>query len=382
MEKRIFSVLFISVFIAMMGLGIVSPLMPIFAHSLKANGIWLGIVFASFSLSRAIFMPIIGKLSDKRGRKKIITLGLFLYCLISILYIFAKNVYFLTVVRILHGFSSAMVIPIAMAYIGDISKIGKEGKTIGSFNIAFFLGMGFGPFLGGIINDAFGIKAVFGAMSIFTGIAFLIALLFLPDKKYLKQKKASSNTSIKFLLKDKAIRGLLWYRAVSALGRGGTMAFLPIFATQIHMSPFQIGLIISLSIFLTGILQRYSGKLADLHRKETLVLIGALIGISALFCVPIAKNFWYLLVIFLIMGLGGAISMPAASAMVIQIGRKLGMGSSMGLFNTAMSIGMIFAPLIAGLVMDSLGVSFVFYIIGAISVVGLIPFYVYTREAV
>ena len=77
MEKKIFRVLFISLFATMLGLGIVSPLMPIFAENLGASGIWLGLIFSSFSLARGIFMPIIGRISDKTGRKKFIIVGYF-----------------------------------------------------------------------------------------------------------------------------------------------------------------------------------------------------------------------------------------------------------------------------------------------------------------
>ena len=125
MKNRIFSVLFISVFAAMLGLGIIAPLMPIYARSLGASGIWLGIIFAGFSLSRGIFMPIIGKLSDRKGRKRFITLGLLLYSVISLVYLLAGNVYYLTTVRLFHGLASAMVIPVARAYIGEIAEKGE-----------------------------------------------------------------------------------------------------------------------------------------------------------------------------------------------------------------------------------------------------------------
>ena len=113
MQKRIFNVLFIAVFAAMLGLGIISPLMPIYAENMGATGIWLGMIFAEFGLSRLIFMPIIGKISDAKGRKKFITFGLLCYAVISLLYILADNVFSLIVVRFIHGFASAFTVPIA-----------------------------------------------------------------------------------------------------------------------------------------------------------------------------------------------------------------------------------------------------------------------------
>jgi len=69
MIKKTFPILALSVFSSMLGVGIISPLLPLYAENLGATGIWLGIIFSSFSISRTVFMPIIGRLSDRRGRK-------------------------------------------------------------------------------------------------------------------------------------------------------------------------------------------------------------------------------------------------------------------------------------------------------------------------
>ncbi|MFQ5867566.1 MAG: MFS transporter [bacterium] len=380
MKKRIFSVLFISVFAAMLGLGIIAPLMPVYARSLGATGIWLGIIFSGYSLSRAVFMPIIGKLSDKKGRKGFITFGLLLYSGISLVYIVAGNVYYLTSVRFIHGLASAMVIPVAMAYVGEIAEKGREGRYMGTFNMALLLGMGAGPFLGGLLNESFGIASVFYAMAGLTAIAFLITLVFLPDMRYSGITKMDDPIPFKEIIKNNVMKGLLLYRIITAMGRGGIMAFLPIFASRIDITSSQVGIIISFHIFLIALLQNPFGRLADRYNKLFLVLIGSSVGALALLITPIARNFWQLFFISSIMGLGGATSMPSASAITVEVGQRLGMGVSMGLFNTAMSAGMIAAPLIAGVVMDILGVKSVFFVAGVISLLGTFVFYHYIRR--
>ncbi len=380
MKKRIFSVLFISVFAAMLGLGIIAPLMPIYAKSLGASGIWLGIIFSGYSLSRAFFMPIIGKLSDRKGRKRFIILGLLLYSVISLVYILAGNVYYLTTVRLFHGLASAMVIPVAMAYVGEIAEKGKEGRYMGTFNMSLLLGMGSGPFLGGILNDSFGIASVFYAMAGLTAIAFLITLVFLPDMRFSGTMKMGNPISFREIIKNNVMKGLLLYRVITAMGRGGIMAFLPIFASRINITSSQVGIIISFHIFLIALLQNPFGRLADRYNKFFLVLIGSSVGALALLLTPIARNFWELFLIASLMGLGGAVSMPSAVAITVEVGQRLGMGVSMGLFNTAMSVGMIAAPLIAGVVMDTLGVKPVFFVAGVISLLGTFVFYRYIRR--
>ena len=381
MRKRIFNVLFISVFAAMLGLGIIAPLMPIYAKSLGATGIWLGIIFSGFSLSRAIVTPIIGKLSDKKGRKRFIAPGLLLYSIISLLYPLAGKVYYLTTVRLMHGIASAMIIPVAMAYIGETAEKGKEGSAMGTFNIALLLGMGSGPFLGGLLNDSFGIASVFYTMAGLTAIAFLITLIFLPDVRYSGITRTDDPISFREIIKNNVIKGLLLIRTTNAMARGGVMAFLPIFASRMDINSSQVGIIISFHIFLIALLQSPFGRLADRYNKLFLVLIGSTVGALALLLTPIARNFWELFFISSIMGLGGATSMPSASALQVEVGQRLGMGLSMGLFSTAMSIGMIAAPLISGVVMDILGVKSVFFVAGVIGLLGTFVFYYYIRQS-
>ena len=75
MDKRVFYTLNIAVFTSMLGMGIVLPFMPIYARSLGATGITIGIFFASFPLAQMVFMPMIGRLSDRHGRKMFMALG-------------------------------------------------------------------------------------------------------------------------------------------------------------------------------------------------------------------------------------------------------------------------------------------------------------------
>jgi len=69
MINKIFPILALCVFSSMLGIGIIAPLLPLYAESMGATGIWVGIIFAGFSISQAMFLPIIGKLSDRSGRK-------------------------------------------------------------------------------------------------------------------------------------------------------------------------------------------------------------------------------------------------------------------------------------------------------------------------
>ncbi|MEG3055606.1 MAG: MFS transporter [Methanoculleus sp.] len=373
--KRIYNVLFISVFATMLGLGVVSPLLPIYAKDLGATGIWLGIIFSAFALSRSIFMPIIGRISDRRGRKWIILTGMFAYAVLSLGYLIAGSVYSLTAVRLAHGIASAMVVPIAMAYIADLSEKGKEGSHMGNFSISMFLGMGMGPLLGGFLNDAFGMPSVFYAMAGLSAFATILVAISLPEARSGSlEDPVTKPAPIREIFRLPVMRGVMIFSFLSALGRGGMMVFVPVFAPLIAISPFEVGVVLSANTFLMALLQVPIGRLTDTGNKVALIVTGsALIAIS-LAAIPLSGSFWPLIATTSLIGVGGAIQQPSIMALTVDVGRTIGMGTSMGAYNTVFGIGMIIAPLLGGAFMDFVGVEAVFYVGGAISLLGTVVF--------
>ena len=379
MIKKVFPILALSVFSSMLGVGIIAPLLPLYAENMGATGIWLGIIFAGFSVSRAIFMPIIGKLSDRSGRKLFICIGLFIYSIISLGYIWAGNVSQLALVRLIQGAAAGMIIPIAQAYVGDISPEGEEGRWMGYFHAAFFTGFGFGPLMGGALTDYFGANVAFSTMGGLNLLAFLIATLFLPE---IRQRKiaTSPHPSFKKMSTSGIVKGLFSFRLVDALGRGAFATFLPIFAAiYIGLSPTLIGILLAVDILLMALLQLYTGNIADRFNRRALVVFGSLIKLVFLALIPLTHSFWQLFGLCALGGLGGAISLPAASALIIEEGRKFGMGSTIAIFTLAMSIGMAIGPLLGGVMADFVSINSVFYFAAGMGLIGTSLFIWFTK---
>ena len=363
----------------MLGVGIIAPLLPLYAENLGATGIWLGIIFGAFSVSRAIMMPIAGRLSDRSGRKPFLSIGLLIYAITSLGYIWANSVSHLTLVRLIHGVAGGMIFPIAQAYIGDISPEGKEGIWMGYFHAAFFTGFGCGPLMGGTLTDHFGMPVAFCTMSGLNLLAFLIVILFLPEIS--RRKMATSpRASFKKMSTSGIVKGLFNYQLSISLTRGAVATFLPIFAAiYIGLSPTLIGVLLAVNILLMSLLQVYSGNLADRFNRRALVIIGSLANFTYLALIPLAHNFWYLLGLCALGGLGGAISMPAASALIVEEGRKFGMGSTTGIFAMALSIGMAISPIISGGIADLANINSVFYFAASMGLIGTSLFIWFTR---
>ena len=379
MLKRAFPILCLAIFSSLLGSGIIVPLFPLYVESIGATGTWLGIIFAGFHISRAVIMPLAGKLSDRRGRKLILEIGLFAYALTSFAFVWADNVASLTVVRILQGIAAGMVLPIAQAYVGDIAPKGEEGKWMGYFNAAFITGFGVGPLMGGTITEHLGMDIAFYTMGGFNLLAFFMVIIFLPEISS-KKITAGNKASWKEISASRLVQGIFSYRLTFSIGRGVFAVFLPIFA-GIHrgLSPSLVGILLAFNILLMASLQIYGGKMADRHNRRYMVALGGIVNLASLALIPLAGNFWQLMAVCALGGIGGAISMPATSALVVEEGRKLGMGLAMAAFAMAFSIGMAIGPVLAGVIADSISINAVFYFGAIVGLAGTVLFIWLTR---
>ncbi|MFC1864969.1 MFS transporter [Chloroflexota bacterium] len=379
MIKKVFPILALCVFSSTLGIGIVSPLLPLYVKDMGATGVWLGIIIAAYFLSNSVCVPIAGRLSDRRGRKLFLTVGLLAYSIISLGYLWASNVSHLALTRLAHGVAGAMTIPIAMAYLGDLSPEGEEGKWMGFANAAFFSGFGFGPLLGGVVTEHFGMTAAFLSMSGFNMLAFLIALIFLPEVSY---RRTSEEFYLPFreMSASSMIRGLFSFRLAQALGRGGIATFLPIFASMIGLRLSLIGTLITINILSVTLFIPLGGIIADKFNRRILIIIGSIFFSLLMVAIPLANSFGQLLVVLLIQGLSAAFSMPAATALNVEEGRKFGMGSTMGIFFLAMGVGQAVGPIMSGVIADWLDINSVFYFGAVLGLIGTSLFIWFTRR--
>ncbi|MFH7325105.1 MFS transporter [Desulfurivibrio sp. C05AmB] len=368
MPYRLLLPLLFSVFIALLGIGIIVPVMPVFATSLGASGLALGFIIASFSITRGVCMPVVGSLSDRWGRKGFLLGGLFVFGVVGVLIPAATSVENLVLIRALHGVGSAMIVPVAMAYVSDLAPIGEEGRYMGLLNTAIFAGIGSGPLLGGIFTDLWGMAAAFYAMATLSFLALGLVLLQMPAMPVATARAGNGDglfAAMAKMLASRRTSGLLLARLATMIIMVPTMAFLPLLMTQaFQASGFQIGVVIAVRTLINAVLQGPCGRLADRRDKLQLLRVGCL-TISVIMClIPLAGNFWSLLLLFVIMGLGEALIWPTLGALATEEGRKYGQGTMMGVYNLAMSGGVLTGAMAAGIATDWIGLKWSFPLIG------------------
>jgi MFS family permease len=359
--------------VVMTGLGIIWPLVPVYAVQLGAGGLQVGLIIASFNLARTLSNPLAGRLSDRWGRKPFIASGLLLYALVSVLYVMAARVEALILVRFLHGFTSVLVGPVAMALAADIAPPQRLGRYIGTLNMAVMLGLGVGPVLGGIIRDLFGMGAAFYTMGGLALVTFIGVVAFLPGSDGTETAVSKKPVSpFKNLISHRIVQGIFLLRFFVAAGQGSVYTFLPLLALGMRLSSSQVGIILGVNIFLIALLQRVCGDLADRLNPTHMIIVGTFISGLAVAGMPFVDGFAMILGLNIIMGIGNGIAMPAGFVITGQLGKSMGMGSIMGITDAGWSLGMIVSPILSGIIMDSLGLPSIFLTGGFLIITGTV----------
>lgn len=363
----------LSVFIALLGIGIIIPVMPVFATELGANGLALGMIIAAFSVSRGLLQPVVGNLSDRLGRKGFLVTGLFIYGVVGLLIPQAGSIINLLLIRAFQGVGSAMIVPIGMAYMSVLAPPGQEGRYQSYLNIAIFCGIGCGPVIGGIVSDLLGFESVFYVMAALSFGAFTLVLKNMPAQQ--AQVKASATgllKSLQMMMQSRLTLGILLARLVTMVIMVPSMAFLPLLMTQtIEASGLQIGFVIACRTLVNALLQVPAGKVADKYNKLFLLVTGCICLSGVIMLIPFMKTFVMFLLIYCLLGLGEAIIWPVLGAYASIEGRKrYGHGTMMGVFSLAMSGGIMAGAMLSGFSMDVWGIEFAYFVTAATVLIG------------
>jgi MFS family permease len=356
MNTKVFGTLFLAVFSVTLGVGLVVPLLPVYAHKLGATGLYIGFIFGAFSLSRTAFLPLFGRLSDLKGRKPFITTGLLAYFLVSIAFAFSKSVDLFVIIRFLQGIASAMILPVAQAYVGEITPKQKEGFMMGLFNVSLYGGLSVGPVVGGAVNDAFGIQASFLGMGVVSLLGFLLCVVLLPPRKE-ERPFEQVKVPVRYiaLIKNRYVGALFVFRFAFTTCIGIVWAFLPLLAdSEFNLSSSAIGILVMLGVLTSGLLQTPMGLLADRFDKRVLIAAGGIV-------------------------VAGSVFFFVYAAMTVILGRHTGaMGSIMALLTMGHSLGMLTGPILAGFMMDTFQLRVAFVGGTAVMGVGVVVAFLFT----
>jgi DHA1 family tetracycline resistance protein-like MFS transporter len=189
MRKPSVLVIFLTVFIDLIGFGIIVPLIPLYSQHFGARGLMIGVIIASFSAMQFVFAPIWGRLSDRHGRRPILLISTAGACISYAVFGLASGLpnhaaalALMIVSRMFAGLCGGNI-TVAQAYIADITPPAERSKKMGLVGMAFGLGFIFGPFIGGESFTRLGITGPGWVASCLCGLNFLLALFILKESR-------------------------------------------------------------------------------------------------------------------------------------------------------------------------------------------------------
>ncbi|MFN2455789.1 MAG: MFS transporter [Pyrinomonadaceae bacterium] len=372
MKRSPLVVIFITVFIDLVGFGIVIPVLPYYVEGTKFNATprAVGLLFASYSVMQLIFSPILGRLSDKHGRRPVLLLSIIGSGFAFLILGFANSLWMLFAGRIFDGITGGNI-STAQAYIADVTTAENRAKGLGLLGAAFGLGFIFGPAIGGILSEwGIGVPFFFAA-----GLAFANATLLyftLPETvtpdhpartsvattgrfslllESLKQARLAYVLSIYFLIivafsiMTTSFAFFTMYRfGYDAKHNGYLFAFVGIIAVLV-----QGGLI---------------GRLVKRFGEMPLIVAGALMLALSLFAIPYVRpetgGLFALLVACGIFSVGNSLSGPALTSLASKSVGRGEQGTVLGVTQSAASLARVVGPALSAFLIYSAATTYGF----------------------
>lgn len=343
--------IFLTVFVDILGFGIVIPVLPLYAEHFGAGLVEIGALVATFSLMQLVFAPFWGSLSDRFGRKPVLLVGLAGTVVGYVIMGFAGSVLILFLARALDGAAGA-TIGVAQAYLADISPPEGRAKAMGVLGAAFGLGFVFGPALGGWATYAFNYSA---PMFIAAGLALVnmvFVALVLPESLR-ADRRTTTRAGLRDVMGHVNKKPFLWSLVANFSVVVGfsilTTVFALYLAHRFGMSPKDTGLILG-GIGVIGVIIQGGliGSLVKAFGEVAVARTGSVVMLGGLLALGFTTSTGWMLLAAAAVGVGNSLLTPTVSALASQAAEAEWQGRALGLLQSAGSLARVIGPLLAG----------------------------------
>ena len=358
-QRSSLTIIFVTVFIDLLGFGIVLPLLPYYAHQFHASGMAAGALIAVYSAMQFVCAPWWGRWSDRIGRRPVILVSLAGSTLSYLLFALADGIGLLFVSRILAGVAGANI-SVAQAFIADTTSEQDRARGMGLIGAAFGLGFVFGPVIGGLLAH-YGHAAPGFAATIICGLNFVAALLRLPESlaPERRHERPASHPLAQLgdaLRRPQLLQPLLIFAAVvfSFSTMETTLSLLC--ASRFQLSASQIYWLFGYMGLMTTLMQGgLIGRLTRRIDEPHLVVAGAALLAIGLAATPFTPPVAPLLVALGAVAFGQGISSPVLSSLISKASATHEHGGVLGVSQSAASLARVLGPVWGGVLFDYAG---------------------------
>ena len=352
--------IFLTVFIDLIGFGIVLPLLPSYAAAFQVGDTGVGVLVASFSLMQFLLAPWWGRLSDRIGRRPVLLVGLAGSAISYLVFGLAGSFWLLLLSRLVAGAMGATV-NVAQAYLADVTPADRRAGAMGTLGAAFGLGFVVGPALGGL-SSHWGSAAPGLVASALTGLNLVLAWRWLPESR---RSAATGPATVP----------VHWSRFLGAFSATGcsTIAFTVlyvIFPLQVERS---LGLdrhdsaylFVLIGVVSAGVQGGLIGRLVRRHGEPLLIAIGGVVLAVGLALLPRAltpgAGLTLLFGALVLVAAGSATIGPSAAAFVSRVAPAAEQGRALGLLQSVSAVARIIGPIAAGGIASAVSPRAAFY---------------------
>ncbi|WP_139491435.1 MFS transporter [Brevibacillus dissolubilis] len=351
MQKKQLLLLFLIMFLMMLGFGIIIPILPFFVTKIgQADPFQLGLLSASYNIMQFLFSPIWGRLSDRVGRKPLILLALIGFAVTFAMFGLSDSYYEMLTWRILGGIVSAAGIPTVTAMVADIFPPNERAKGMGIIGAAVGMSFVFGPVIGGLLSKI-SLSYPFYASAFVALITFVYAITALPES--LPPEKRLNNATERRGNPISALTGSLGLMynvllVVSLAFAGMETTFALYIFDQFGMNSEQLGYMFLVMGIIGAVVQAgMIGKLVKRYGEPAILAVGMLFYTIGFIAVLTSDNFWSFALTLSLFGAGQGMIRTTATAMITQR-TQLGQGVTSGNMSAMDSLGRIVGPIIGG----------------------------------
>lgn len=349
---------YLTVFLDLLGFGLILPTMPYFAQSLGASGVWLGALMTAYSAAQFLGAPLIGSLSDRFGRRPVLLLAITGSAVSMTLSGFAHGLMWLLCARALAGFFGGSIAA-AQAYIADMTTPETRAKKMGLLGACIGLGFVFGPALGAFLSD-YGFSVVawtaagLNVLNLVWGYFKIKEPPRLAEFKESKSAEMFSLGRIFSIAKLQNVKPVITATFLASLGFVAMETTYALLGAQLYqMNPKTLGTVFTLiGVVMVVVQGGLVGRLSQKMGTQKLAVYGLIINGVALISLPFAPTLNWSLACQSLLAVGQGFSSPTLSTL---LSRQVGghdQGKTLGLGQSLAALARGIGPLGAGILFD------------------------------
>ncbi len=345
-----------------------TPLLPLYAATLGADEIYLGFIASVSTMTGLVFKPLVGLLSDRHGRKIWLLIGTLFFIGMPFVYRFIVTPEQLVIVRLIHGFATAIYGPVSMALVVELSAENRSAR-VGLFSLGRTGGYIFGPALAGVLLLTMAPVEIFTVIGLLSFFA-LLPLLLLPDNRtpiapaHTSWEVGSFWAQLKEGIGHATMTPAVWlaggFEAINNMVTYTAKAFLPIYALSVGRNALEAGLFFTVQQGVTMAAKPSLSWMGDRFGPLRIICLAAFGLAGALIMLTFSANFAVFFGAAILLGLAEALIMPASTALLADQINASNTGAGLGFLGTLQNGSKIIGPILAGFLIAFAGYEFTF----------------------